>query len=47
MVLAETDGEGINMVKPIALTIIAMINPAIGPSAPTSNNASLLGGRDF
>ena len=38
---------GIKTIKPMALRISATINPAMGPLAPTSNNASLLRGRDF
>jgi hypothetical protein len=38
---------GISNVIPTALQIKAITKPAMGPLAPTSNNASLLGGNDF
>ena len=33
--------------SPIMLTMTASMNPTIGPLDPTSNKASLFGGRDF
>ena len=40
-------GAGTKSIKPMALRIIAIMKPAKGPLAPTSNNASLFRGRDF
>jgi len=45
--LARTWGEGMVNVNPMMLTMVAIMKPVMGPSAPTPNSASLFGGRDF
>jgi len=47
IVLAGTWGEGMVNVNPMMLTMVAIMKPAMGPSAPTSNSAPLFGGSDF